>query len=153
MPEIASGLQDITSVKVVQRTKRGEDIELVNQWLARAQFPSLVSRVVDPDSLGWLDYATWRERDHECHWRIEPLFLRDSLRCDGIATYDTAIGGRGSRVTFEGSLDIDLSRLTALVGPMRPAAAAFLESIATTIIPRNFRKTLDAACLLIGPGD
>jgi hypothetical protein len=59
------------------------------------------------------------------------------------------MGGRGTRVTFAGTFDLGPGALAGSAGALQKPAAAFIESIATTIIPRNVRKVIEAAARLI----
>jgi hypothetical protein len=54
------------------------------------------------------------------------------------------MGTRGARITFAGELDIKPSLLSAL-GTVAPMLSGFVESIVTTIIPRNLRAVAEAA--------
>jgi hypothetical protein len=59
------------------------------------------------------------------------------------------MGGRGSRAIFEGQLDIDPSALGALQPAWRAPASLAVEMLIGTIIPKNFRKTVEAVAGLL----
>ncbi len=153
LPEIAARIDDVESVRVLERRQRATgQVSLVNEWRARLRLPKLLEGLVEPGSLGWIDRAQWNDADHTCRWTIEPLFLLGQIKCGGGSLYQPAMGGRGARVTFEGEIEIALDGLTRLAGPLEPAVGGLVESIVTTVIPRSFRKTLDAACAFLAPG-
>jgi hypothetical protein len=54
------------------------------------------------------------------------------------------MGNRGTRITFAGELDIKPALLAA-VGFVGPMMAGFVESVVTTMIPRNMRAVAEAA--------
>ena len=54
------------------------------------------------------------------------------------------MAGRGTRVTFAGELDLKPGLLGSLAG-IEPMVSGFIESIVTTIIPRNLRAVVEAA--------
>jgi hypothetical protein len=150
LPEIADMLDDVDSVRVLKRSQdSGGRLSLVNEWRARIRFPAVLEGFVRPDSIGWIDRAEWHDGEHRCRWVIEPTFLPGQVHCRGNTRYEPAIGGRGVRVTFEGEIEITLGGAASVRGPLDQTLSGFVESIVTTLIPRNFRKTLDAACALI----
>ena len=152
LPEIAAMMDDVESVRVLERKQQTKGrLLLVNEWRARLRLPALLEGLLEAGSLGWIDRAQWDDADRSCRWAIEPLFLPGQVSCAGRSHYEPAMGGRGARVTFEGEIAIALERLSTLAGPLEPAVAGLAESIVTTVIPRNFRKILDAACTLLGP--
>lgn len=150
LPEIAAMLDDVESVRLLERRERaGGRLSLVNEWRARLPLPHVLEDIVRKDSIGWIDRAEWHDRERRCAWEIEPLFLVGHIRCGGNTRYEPAMGGRGARVTFEGQIDISMGGPTAIRGPLDQAVSSVVESIVTTMVPRNFRKTLDGACTLI----
>ncbi len=150
LPEIAAMLDDVNSVTVVEHEDaRDGVVRQVNRWRSRTKIPEMLAKVVEADDLGWLDRAEWSEKDRCCRWTIEPSFLPGSIRCEGASTYAPAMGGRGARVTFEGTLDIDMAGQAALSGALARPLSAVAESVVSNLIPKNFRKTLEAAASLI----
>jgi hypothetical protein len=55
------------------------------------------------------------------------------------------MAGQGARVTFEGGLDLKPGLLGGSLGGLERLVSGFLESIVTTVIPRNFRAVVEAA--------
>jgi hypothetical protein len=149
LPDIALGLDDVESVRLLERRERVGGVSLVNEWRARLPLPRVLEDLVRKDSIGWIDRADWDDRAHRCTWEIEPLFLPGHIRCAGSSQYEPAMGGRGARVTFEGRIEITLGGPGAIKSPLDQAVSPVVESIVTTVVPRNFRKTLDGACALI----
>jgi hypothetical protein len=94
--------------------------------------------------VGWIDRNRWNAGSGTCSWTIEPSFLGDYIACSGETTFTEAMGGRGTRVTFAGVLDLKPGLLGSL-GSVEPMVSGFLESIVTTIIPRNLRAVVEAA--------
>jgi len=107
-------------------------VRLVNHWHAKARIPSALASVIRPELLSWIDYAEWRESSSECAWRIEPRFQVDRVRCKGVARYENAMGGRGTRVTFEGTLEL-LAGGSLLGGTI----AGALETFIVALLPHN----------------
>jgi hypothetical protein len=150
MPEMVPMLGDVASITVLDRRGDGTGtIGLVNEWRVRLDIP-ILSAVVKPEMLGWIDRSEWRDVTHECYWAIEPFFLTEALHCAGTTVYEPAIGGRGARITFAGTLDIDHARLAAIPTSLGVPASAAIETMVSTLIAKNFRKTADALAKLLG---
>ena len=62
----------------------------------------------------------------------------------GQTIFADAMAGRGTRVTFSGELDLRPGMLGSLSG-IESIVSGFIESIVTTIIPRNLRAVVEAA--------
>ena len=154
LADVAPLLDDVESITVVERRETPDGVvHLVNLWKAKAQIPSALAKMVPPSSLAWIDRAEWQPHSRECHWRIEPRFFADRLRCSGVTRYEPALGGRGTRTTFTGTLDLDLHGVRGVAGFLEGAARRAAESFATTLVPRNFRKLIDALAVFLGPPD
>jgi hypothetical protein len=146
LPEVVPDLQDIRSVRVLERRKgRDGSVHLVNEWRAATRLPSSLGGILRADDLGWLDRAVYGNTNGVCRWQIEPFFLRDHIRCEGTTTYEPAMAGRGARVTFQGRFELDSAAVQRHVGLLHQPVTRLVESIVTTLIPRNFRRMIDAA--------
>ena len=151
LPEIASSLDDVETITTISRDERGDGgMMLVNEWRVNPKLPSALNAVITPDKLGWLDYADWDADLSQCRWRIEPFFLADAIRCEGTTRIIPAMGGRGARATFEGTLVVDPDALSAVPLMWRKSATTAVEMLVGTLIPKNFRKTTDAITALLG---
>ncbi|HJQ82883.1 MAG TPA: hypothetical protein VKA21_02330 [Candidatus Binatia bacterium] len=146
LAELVPDLSDVRSIRVVERRKsRDGSVRLVNEWRAATRLPSAVAGIVGADDLGWLDRAVYGKSDRVCRWEIEPFLFREHVQCEGTTTYESAMAGRGSRVTFAGRFELDSSALQRHVGLLHQPVTRLVESIVTTLIPRNFRRMIDAA--------
>jgi hypothetical protein len=121
---------------------------MVNEWRAKPSIPISVKPLAGKDVLVWLDHAEWNAKKMQCCWRIEPEFLSGRMHCNGMTRYEPAIGGKGSRMTFEGQLNLEGGALSGL-GKLLEGIAPLMEAIITTVIPTNFRRTVEAACRLL----
>ena len=150
LDEIAPVLDDVESIRAIERTEGGDGgITLVNEWRVNPKIPASLNGHITPDMLGWLDRAEWSADLALCRWQIEPWFMPDAIRCHGETRFEPAMGGRGTRATFSGTLDIDTAALAQIPVAWRRPAAAAIELLIGTLIPKNFRKTADAAAQLI----
>ncbi|HEY6136154.1 MAG TPA: DUF2505 family protein [Thermoanaerobaculia bacterium] len=135
---------DIRSVTTTSRVETPEVVLLVNVWEAEPQIPPAVAAVLSSKLFRWTDHARWVAANHECHWVIEPAFAPSRVSCDGTTSYEPAIGGRGTRITFRGTLDISVG------GALGAPLTALVEGFVTTLIPRNFQNLAAAAGSYLG---
>jgi hypothetical protein len=150
LPQLAPLVDDLESVTVIQRDTPGHGrVRLLNQWCTRQTVPSFLQPKLGAAAIGWLDRNEWDEATRCCSWEIEPNILGDHINCRGTTSYETAMAGRGTRVTFEGVFDLSPAALRSVAGPFERPLTAFVESIVTTMVPKNFRKILEAATELI----
>ncbi len=143
LDELAPILGDIEGVNVQSRADTPDGVRLVNVWRAKVPIPESLSSMITPDMLAWTDHAEWRAHSWECHWQIEPHFYSDRIRCIGITRYEEAMAGRGTRLTFQGDLDVLASNI--------PGASALLEAFTTRLIPKNFQKLTKAVSQYLEP--
>lgn len=150
LPEIAPDLDDVEAIRTLSRSETPDGgMTLVNEWRVRPKLPAALEAHISADMLGWLDHADWSADLTMCRWRIEPYFMAGAIRCGGETRFEPAMGGRGTRATFDGSFDIDPAALSSIPAAWRRPASAAVELLIGTLIPRNFRKTADAATALL----
>jgi hypothetical protein len=137
--DFAGQIADIDSVCEIERTADGDGtVLIVNEWRVRQQVPAVLRAIAKTDELGWIDRNTWDAASWTCSWAIEPNVLTEHIACSGTTNFVEAMAGQGTRVTFEGALDLKTGLLGGAVGGV-------LESIITTVIPRNLRSVVETA--------
>jgi hypothetical protein len=148
--EIGPSLENVEQIATISRVDRPDgSTALVNEWRVNPTLPAALDGVVTRDMLGWLDHAVWTSDLSACEWRVEPFFMGEAIRCRGATRFEPAMGGRGTRAIFEGQLDIDPSAMAGLQPAWRAPASLAVEFIIGTLIPRNFRKTVEAVAGLL----
>ena len=144
--DFAGRISDIDEIRQVSRTQDSEGVvHIVNEWRVRQQVPAMIRPILKTSELSWIDRNTWNARTHTCSWTIEPGFLTEHIACSGNTCFAPAMGGQGARVTFEGELDLKPGLLSGPLGGVDKLLSGFLESIVTTVIPRNLRNVVEAA--------
>ncbi len=137
LSELAPMLTDVEGIVVQSREDRNDGtVRMVNLWQAKASIPASLAAVITPDMLAWTDRAEWRPQTWECHWQIQPHFFSDRIHCVGVTRYEEAMAGRGTRLTFEGNLEVTASNIPGLSG--------LIETFAIGLIPKNFQKLAHA---------
>jgi len=150
LPEMVPYLDDVAMIIQDHRSEEDDgSLQLINIWEADIKIPGMLESMIDPSSLSWTDRAKWLEDKNECHWSIEPHFFPDRTRCSGTTYYEPAIGGRGTRITFTGELEVNTKNIPGLPAVMESTATRTLESLITSLIPKNFRKVTGALSSLL----
>ena len=144
LPKIAPKVADVEAVRELERTT-GPDgtVHIVNRWQVRVSVPQAIRAMLKLDELAWVDRNAWDAAARVCTWSIEPCVLAEHIACAGTTSFAPAMGGQGARVTFEGTLELQPGFLP--LGGMEKLVTGFVESVATTIIPRNLRAVVEAA--------
>jgi hypothetical protein len=146
LSDLAPQIADVEDIRQLERSGDADSVvQIVNRWCVRHQVPPMIRSVLKTDDLSWIDRNTWDARTLTCAWTIEPEFLTEHIACSGRTTFAPAMAGQGARVTFEGGFDLKPGLFGGLPGGVERLAAGFLESIVTTVIPRNLRGVVEAA--------
>jgi hypothetical protein len=144
--DISPHIADIEEIRQLERHEDADGVvRSVNQWRIRQRVPAAIRSILKTDELGWIDRNIWDARNFTCSWTIEPSLLSEYIACSGQTTFAPAMAGQGARVTFEGGLDLKPGLLGGSLGGLERLVSGFLESIVTTVIPRNFRAVVEAA--------
>jgi hypothetical protein len=145
LPEIVPLIDDIESVTVESREeKRNGTVLLVNTWKGKPKLPAIVAGRIRPEMFAWTDRAEYRVETFECLWRLEPHFFADRIKCSGVTRYEPAMGGRGTRITFEGDLELSTRNLPGVPTVFEGALASAIELFVAALVPKNFRKLTEA---------
>jgi hypothetical protein len=154
LPEIAPLLDDIEKVTPSSRMiAQDGTLHVVNVWKARPQLPSIISSRLDPEMLAWTDHSNWPAKKFECTWQIEPHFMADRIKFTGVTRYESALGGCGTRITFEGVLDIFAINLPGVPAVYEGAVLRGIESFLGALIPKNFNKLVHATAKMLDRKD
>lgn len=148
LPELIEELKDVEKVDELERTPTGDEMLVVNRWHARQPIPSVLQPRLGQARIDWLDRARWSEERLGCAWEIRPSLGDGAITCSGTTSFMPAMGGRGTRAQFAGRLDIAPAWLASVVGGLQAPVRALVESIATSLIPANFRASAEAAARL-----
>ena len=119
-------------------------VHIVNEWQVRQQVPAVVRSILKTGELGWVDRNTWDAEAFTCAWAIEPRVPHRIYRMFGQDDVCRGDGGARNAGHFEGEFDLKPGVLGSL-GSVEALLSGFLETIVTTIIPRNLRGVVEAA--------
>jgi hypothetical protein len=144
LPGVVPYLDDVESIVVASRTE-GPDgtVAIVNEWRAKASIPAALASVIKPEMLAWTDHAVWDPREHVCRFRVETRFFPDRVRCSGATRYEPAMGGRGTRVSFSGTIEVSPRGLPGVPAFLEATVAKGIEAFVAALIPQNLRKVVE----------
>jgi hypothetical protein len=146
LAELAPQIADIKEIRQLDRRVDADGVvHIVNVWRVRHAVPPVLRSILKADELGWIDRNAWDSATLTCSWSIEPNFLTEYIDCAGRTIFAPAMAGQGARVTFEGGFDLKPGLLGLSLGAVEKLVSGFLESIVTTVIPRNLRGVVEAA--------
>jgi hypothetical protein len=141
LPDIANDVDDLESITEIERTAQGDGIvRVVNVWKAKPKFPAMVMKYINPDMLAWTDTATWIEKEKKADWSIRSHHFHEEMHCKGMTTFETAMGGKGCRLTFSGSLEWKGKVFSSGLGIFDSTISKAVEGVLTQMIPSNFRR-------------
>jgi len=143
LPKLVDLLEEIESISVELNEQGSHIHKVVNIWKACPRLPQSIAKRLDSDMFVWTDLAEWNRKKRECLWSIEPHHFRE-IRCLGSTSFDSAMGGRGTRITFTGNIDWHNQELPEATGFQEEAVYKSAEVLLRNLIPRNFRKLTDA---------
>ena len=141
LPDIANDVDDLESITEKERTIFPDgNIKVVNLWKAKPKFPAIVAKYINPDMLAWTDTAIWNEKEKAIEWKIRSHHFHEEMHCAGTTIFETAMGGKGCRLTFSGSIEWRGKVLSLSLGVLDSTIAKAVEGVLTQMIPSNFRK-------------
>lgn len=143
MPGIADLIDDIESVTVQEKTVLASGgLRLVNIWKACPNMPDFITSRIKPEMLAWTDTADWNDGASVCTWSIKSHYFGDRIDCFGETSYEPAMGGRGTRITFKGQ--IKLNETLASFGVWDDLISKSVEGVVVKLIPGVFVKITKA---------
>src|SRR5262245_54422680 len=109
LPELTDFLPNIRSINVLERKDRGDEIDLVNEWVGGGDIPKAALAVLKESMLRWTDYATWKPSSYSVDWRTEVGGFPGVVKSSGTNRYIEV--SEGTRLEIRGSLVCDTSKL------------------------------------------
>lgn len=149
LAEIVPLLKDVSAIETLERHESGDRVDIVNRWQARQTVPAMLQARLGARDIAWIDRASWDATTLTGHWTIEPLIGDGAIRCTGTTRFEPAMAGRGCRAHFDGCLEIDPAFIGSVVGAFEAPVTALVQSVATVMIPSNFRAAAEAAAKLV----
>lgn len=144
-------LPNVKSIEVESRSEEADRVELVNVWHAGGDIPASIRRFISESMLSWHDYATWRESEWTCHWRIETHSFRDAVDCSGTNRF-VDLDGTRTRLEIKGDLHIDLKKVRGVPSLVAGSIGRTVEQFLVKQITANLGDVSDGLSRFLGDG-
>ena len=150
LPSVATWMKGIASVTRIERA--GDDagnISTVHEWRAAGALPAGFGRMTNDDALSWVERASWHEGSLVSRWTVESRMLGGSLTGSGSTRLEAAMGGRGSRMSFE----ISASLGPGALGPLgQGRLKGGIEDAAATLLAKTLQELGAAVEVFVSNG-
>lgn len=109
LEELAPRLPNIRSIKVLSRTDREGEVDLVNEWEGGGDIPAVARAVLSENMLRWTDYATWKDGAFTVDWRTDVHAFPGAVRASGMNRFVDV--GERTRLEIRGDLTCDSNKI------------------------------------------
>lgn len=110
LPAFVDHLPNVRSIRIESREESEGVVRLVNTWEGGGDIPGAIRHVLSEDMLSWTDYATWKEQERVCEWKIRTHAFEEAVSCSGVNRF-IEIDGDRTRLEIRGDLSIDLKKV------------------------------------------
>jgi hypothetical protein len=135
LAEVADYLPNIRRIRVVSRTDRGDEVELVNEWTGGGDIPEIAHAIIHDSMLRWTDYATWKTSSFTAAWRIEAGALPGVIESAGEDRFVET--DEGTLVEIHGDLRCDCTRVRGVPRLLAKTVGAAVEKIVVRQVSIN----------------
>ena len=139
LAELAPYLPNIRAIKVVSRTERGDETDLVNEWTGGGDIPAVARSVLSETMLTWTDYATRFESDFRVEWRTDIHAFPGAVKSAGKNRY--VVVPEGTRLEIRGHFTIDAAKVPGVPRLLAKSVGATIEKVMVAQIAKNTIET------------
>jgi hypothetical protein len=117
LPQVGTFMHGIASIRCLEKfTDVDGTLHAVHEWTATASVPRSIESRADAGALAWIERSLWDSRSLESEWTVESRLLGKSVTGTGVTRLTSAMGGRGTRIEFQISANVESSALGPLAG-------------------------------------
>lgn len=135
LADLTEYLPNIRAIRVLERTERGGEVDLVNEWEGGGEIPAAVRSFLSESMLKWTDYATWVEAQSVCRWRTEVHAFPGAVKSSGENRFVEVPGG--TRVEIRGELTVDATKVPGVPRLLAKTAGSAVEKVLVGRIAPN----------------
>jgi hypothetical protein len=139
MADLAPYLPNIRAIKVLKRTERGDEIDLVNEWTGGGDIPAVARSVLSESMLTWTDYATWFQADFHVDWRTDIHAFPGAVTSSGKNRFIEV--PEGTRFEIRGHFTIDAAKVPGVPRLLAKSIGATIEKVMVGQIQKNTIET------------
>ena len=136
LPQVGTFMHGIASIRCLEKFADGDGtLHAVHEWTATASVPRSVESRANAGALAWIERSIWDSRSLQSEWTVESRLLGKSVTGTGVTRLTSAMGGRGTRIEFEISANVES-------GALGPFAMGKLSSGITNAAAGILAKTM-----------
>ncbi len=139
LAELAPYLPNIRAIKVLKRTDRGDEIDLVNEWTGGGDIPAVARSVLSESMLTWTDYATWFQSDFRVEWRTDIHAFPGAVKSAGRNRFLEV--PEGTRFEIRGHFTIDAAKVPGVPRLLAKSIGGTIEKVMVGQIQKNTLET------------
>lgn len=138
LAELVEHLPNIREIKVLSRTERGDEVDLVNEWKGGGDVPAVARSVLNESMLTWTDHATWFERDYRVAWRTDVHAFRRAVKSEGMNRFVAV--PEGTQIQVRGEFKCDASKVSGVPRLLAGTVSSAIEKFMVAQIAKNARE-------------
>lgn len=143
LPDCVPFMANVDSLTVESRIEEGDVVKLVNLWRgSSADVPGPLRPLLKPETLSWVDRATWDQGRWRCEWEITLPAVPDAITARGFNTYLDE--GGETVIQLNGEFVVHPDRIRGVPSFVARSVAPTLEKFVIGLIQPNLKKTNQA---------
>ena len=126
-------LPNVAKIEVKSSTPKGDGkTELVNNWYAKVDLPSMLTKFIKPEIFSWKDVAIWDDNTYSVSYELTSFLVGDLFEAKGVNSFKV-VGEGKTELTVSCSIHIYPEKVPGvprlLAGSVRPMIEALIEKI------------------------
>jgi hypothetical protein len=138
MAEIAEFIPDIKEIRVVTREESDGQVILHNEWVSDREVPRVVGKIIKPEHIHCVDFATWDYLGSCATWQLKTRASTEAVSCAG--TTEVIADGDGCTVRLTGDLNIALKEIKGVPNFLAKRMAPQLEKFIVSLVTPNLQQ-------------
>jgi hypothetical protein len=144
MVKLLPYLPDVDRIEVIKYERISETrVEVVNNWYAKANVPSMIKSFVKPELFSWKDFALWKDDEFCVEYRLESFMGKGIYDARGTNYFSPAGDGK-TRIRVTCDITIYPDKI--------PGVPSFLAKKVLPTIETTIRKIMEPNLTSLGKG-
>lgn len=135
LTDLLEFLPNIRAITILSRVDRGDEVDIVNDWVAGGDIPAAARSILSESMLRWTDHVTWFERDYRVAWRTDIHAFPGAVKTAGQNRFVEV--PEGTRFEMRGDFTVDATKVPGVPRLLAKSAGAAVEKVMVAQISRN----------------
>ncbi|MBT6326107.1 MAG: hypothetical protein HOJ35_09060 [Bdellovibrionales bacterium] len=118
-------------------------IQVINHWYGKADVPSLLKKLLNPEFYSWKDNALWKDNEHCVEYELESFLANDLFDVKGINSFSSI---------SEDKTELKISCEVLIYPEKVPGIPRLLAKKVTPMIEKMIKKLLAPNLTSLGKG-